>query len=157
MTLLKRALLDEYGTFADRRIKRLETGHLFIVDDRTPQDFAADRNLYPWFCSIHVDVVNESEVQVLLRGDVPIGPRVNRWIESTGAKYATDYSSTLEFSVRQGQQEMLSRLASAIRSITAPGAPRYSVPSYKYVCPRTAASLERLKSVLDRAWRDPKA
>jgi hypothetical protein len=61
-------------------------------------------------------------------------------------------SARLQFQVTRGSQLLLSELAQAIRAIVAAGAPRYSVPSYKYVCPRTAASLERLKAALDRAW-----
>ena len=35
---LKQVLFNAYGGFADKRIKTLDKGALFIVDDRTPSD-----------------------------------------------------------------------------------------------------------------------
>ena len=43
MSLLKQTLLDTYGGFADKRIKKIETGKTFIADDRGPGDYGADK------------------------------------------------------------------------------------------------------------------
>jgi hypothetical protein len=151
MESLKRVLLKEYGSFSDRRIKRIERGHLFIVDDRTPRDVGADRQLYLWFCTMFADVVNDTEVLVELGGGVPMSLEVRKWAYREGAELADRdaVSTRVVFSIARGEQSSLLGLASAIRAITQSGG--YSVPSYKYVCPRTASSLERLKGALDRA------
>ena len=40
--MLKRKLFDEYGGFRDKRIKNLDQGERFIIDDRSPtQDFGS--------------------------------------------------------------------------------------------------------------------
>jgi hypothetical protein len=44
-------------------------------------------------------------------------------------------------------------LANAFEAIVAAGA-RYNVKAYKYVCPRTAASLGRLRKVLTGHWQN---
>ena len=40
LNVLIRKLFDEYGGFFDKRIKNLDKGERFIIDDRSPtQDF----------------------------------------------------------------------------------------------------------------------
>jgi hypothetical protein len=150
MSTVKKALLAEYGGFSDKRIKNIAKGHLFIVDDRGPGDVGADGDLLPYFCLVFADVISDDEIMLTLHRNVPVGPAVTQWVKRYNASHKN--SSTLELIVPRGRQHMVSELASAIRAIVAPGAPRYAVRSYKYVCPRTAASLERLKNVLDQAW-----
>jgi hypothetical protein len=149
---LKKRLLKEYGTFADKRIKNVAKGNLFIADDRSTGDYGADRSLFLWFCALFVDVKNDAEVEIRLVGGIPIGPAVKKWILKSKAKYSDQVTPTLTFTLHKGQQDRLLELASAIASITEPGAPRYTVPAYKYVCPRTAASLRRLAKVLNEFW-----
>lgn len=148
---LKAILFAEYGGFADKRIKRLEKGDTFIIDDRTEQDVGADKRLLSYFCMMFARVEADA-VDMTLSQNVPTSPAVIAWIEQTGAGYGdTVFGKSLRFSVARGEQSKLRVLASLIRSIVATGA-RYAVPSYKYVCPRTAKSLERLAAVLDSAW-----
>jgi hypothetical protein len=155
---VKETLFAEYGGFADKRIKNIDKGKRFVADDRHYSDFGADKDLLSYFCAIFVDVVSDNEVQVTLTRNVPVGPAVTAWIAQNEATYniGTSYLTTsLKFTVRIGEQAILSELANSIRAIVAPGAPRYAVSSYKYVCPRTASSLDRLREALDRAWGTP--
>jgi len=46
---LKKALFEAYGGFADKRIKKLESGSIFVVDDRSDGDRGADGKLYGYF------------------------------------------------------------------------------------------------------------
>jgi hypothetical protein len=150
---LKQALLDEYGAFADKRIKRIDRGHIFAVDDRGPGDIGADGNLFSYFCLVFADVISDVAVDVSLDRNLPIGSEVTEWIKRHNGTFSESHGNAhLQFRVIRGSQHILSELAQAIRAIVAPGAPRYAVNNYKYVCPRTAASLERLKAALDRAW-----
>jgi hypothetical protein len=145
---LKKVLFDAYGGFADKRVRNLDTGNRFIVDDRGPGDFDARKQLFLWFCQIFVDVLGPASIKVVLRGDVPTSPSVREWLAAHGAQQS---NFGIEFTIQPGQLEDLRDLANRIARIVAPGN-RYEVPSYKYVCPRTAGSLMHLQSVLQKAW-----
>jgi hypothetical protein len=145
---VKRTFLQEYEHFADKRIKNLDKGNLFIVDDRGPGDFGADRDLYSWFCLMFAEVTSHDSIQIKLSRNVPQGESVKEWCSRNNVKM-TDRG--MDFELRPGTQNKLAHLAEAFRSIVQPGA-RYEVSNYKYVCPRVAAALVRLQSVLNRAW-----
>jgi hypothetical protein len=153
MNELKQMLKDEYGC-SDKRIRKLEKMTTFIVDDRKPSDVGADRNLYVTFCRVFLTVEAHDRVNVALSGNVPEGAAVTSWLRSNPGAQWTKHGvhAQLAIAVEPQTVEPLRTLARAIRSIVAPGAPRYDTPSYKYVCPRTAASLERLAKVLDDHW-----
>jgi hypothetical protein len=145
---LKKVLFDEYDGFADKRIKNLDKGHLFIIDDRKDADQDARGDLFLWFCQIFAEVIDKDTVRITMRGGVPNSTRVKKWLSDNGAKHS---NLGVEITIRKGEERQLTRLAAAVRTIVAPGA-RYPVPSYKYVCPRVAASLDRFQQVLSDAW-----
>ncbi|BBL74208.1 hypothetical protein [Methylomagnum ishizawai] len=151
MLKLKKALFDAYGGFGDKRIKNLDKGSTFVVDDRSSGDYGADKNLFLWFCSIFVEVISDAEVKVSLCGGVPISPSVETWAKANGAKLETSPGGQLVFHIKKGEQPALLSLADAIQGIVAPGN-KYPVAAYKYVCPRTANSLSRLANELSAAW-----
>lgn len=159
MSHLKQVLLGTYGSFADKRIKKIESGRTFIADDRGPGDYGADKDLLSYFCMIFVTVLNEESVKIGLYRNVPVNEAVKRWVSKVGGTLnpGTGMNGSLEFEVICGQQERLLELAQSLESIVLPGAPRYAVPSYKYVCPRTGGALRRLHSALSRAWSEPKS
>lgn len=153
MPILKKLLFDTYGGFADKRIKDLSKGNIFIVDDRTRDDEGA-RGLYSSFCMIFADVRSNNEVAVRLQGNVPIGGQVQEWLDEHDLEIEdSELHKSLVLVITPGGQNMLDELARAIERITAPGR-RYTVKSYKYVCPRTAGALKRLKRTLDKAWKN---
>lgn len=147
--VLKQTLLDVYGHFSDKRIKKIDSGSLFIADDRGPGDHGADGRLFGWFCLIFAEVVDQDTVSVTLRGQVPQGTDVEGWLAAHGAQLTP---GGVEFSVQRGHESNLKELAKAFRAIVAPGK-SYTVKSYKYSCPRTATSLERLADALGKAWK----
>ena len=151
MLKLKKALFNAYDGFGDKRIKNLDKGSTFIVDDRSPGDYGADRNLFLWFCSIFVEVSSDAEVKVSLFGGVPVAPSVKAWAKANGAKLETSPRGQLVFHIKKGGQPALLSLATAMKGIVAPGK-KYPVAAYKYVCPRTADSLTRLANELTSAW-----
>jgi hypothetical protein len=144
---LKKALFDEYDGFADKRIKKLESGATFIIDDRTSGDHGADKRLFGWFCSIFADVESSTEVTVRLIGGVPINSSIKKWAQNNSYVLVEGDYPSLTFSLQKSQIEKLLDLATLIEQIVAPGV-RYSEAAYKYVCPRTANSLRRLHSSL---------
>jgi hypothetical protein len=145
---LKQVLFNAYGGFADKRIKNLERGKLFIVDDRTRSDEDAAGKLFLWFCQVLAEVIDGDTVKIILRGDIPEGPLVAKWFEQHGA---TKSNFGLELVVPRRAEAELSALAAGFRAIVRPGV-QYPVKSYKYVCPRTAGAIEHLQHVLEIAW-----
>ena len=153
---LKEALLAAYGRFSDRRIKNVDRGSVFAVDDRGPGDFGADKKLFSFFCMIFANVKAVDNVEVGLHGNVPSGRSVSAWTSRTGARaLSSSLAKSLTFNVSPTSIHQLEELAGAIRAIVTPGAPRYADRSYKYVCPRVSASLLRLRDVLANAWDVP--
>lgn len=45
-TALKKHLFDAYKGFSDKRIKNLNKGNTFIIDDRSPKDIDSKGGLY---------------------------------------------------------------------------------------------------------------
>ena len=153
---LKQAFLSEYGYFADRQSREIDGSGLFIVDDRSIRgsDFRADGQLHGWFCEVLATLESPSDIEVTLRGGIPVGPKVKGWMADHGEKIdkeAHGFRDIVAFPVAPSDVDKLLSLADAFEAITAPGA-RYADPTYKSVCPRTAASLRRLHDVLVRAW-----
>lgn len=148
MRALKEALLREYGSFADKRIKNIDKGSRFLVDDRHNGGLASDGNPYGWFCSIVAEVADSETVRVSLT-NLPEGPSVAAWADAMGV---TGGSARTELAVTPGSLDLLTGLAEALRAIVAPGAPWYSTASYKYACPRAADSIDRLARTLAQAW-----
>lgn len=140
---IKQYLFEAYGGFADKRIKNLDKGVRFIVDDRGPNDYAADKSLYLWFCSVCVEVHAADHIDVLLAGGLPKSAALDLWLKSHGVDSSTQGRSALRIVVPVTGADMLDELAEIIAATVKPGV-RYSEKSYKYVCPRTAASLRRL-------------
>ena len=145
---LKQHLFDQYGGFADKRVKNLEKADRFIVDARRETDSASDGNLYSYFCKVFAEVASPDAVEVQLIDNIPMGAAVSAWIEQYDPTLRDGNQASMSFPVAVGQEGKLDELAAAFRSIVRPGAPRYQVANYKYVCPRTAGSLDRLASVL---------
>ena len=143
----KQHFFDEYRGFADKRLKNIDKGDTFIVDDRKPSDVGADKKLYGYFCTMFAKVIGVDCVAVSLMGNVPMSGGVQQWIAETGATLTHGIPQTLRFEVRRGEEGRLADLANRIEAITAPGA-RYEEANYKYVCPRTANSLRRLAATM---------
>ncbi len=143
---LKSHLFEEYGGFADKRIKNLSKSNRFIVDDRDKQcDYGANNELYSWFCPIIIEVNEDSSIQVLLF-NFPTSRKILGWINAGNA--IIQDSTCLVITVGLQETSLLREYASYVSDIVKPGN-TYSVPSYKYVCPRTAQSLCRLVDVLE--------
>ncbi len=146
---LKKAMLAEYGSFSDRRIKDPKIGSHFTVDDRVESDIGADKKPYSYFCMMSANVVSADEVRLSMYGNIPMGPPVAAWSCESGIEIS---KSELTLAVTRANANLLLTLAKAFRAIVRRGAPRYDTPNYKYVCPRTADSLERLERTLKKAW-----
>lgn len=146
MPELKRVLFEEYGGFADKRIKRLENGRVFLIDDRENGALGADNKPLSWFCSMYVEVVDDDHCRLILH-NWPTSDRLERW----SADHRVNTDGAFAMNITRGSQALVSELAGLMRAIVAPGA-RYGVNFYKHSCPRVAASLDRLKNALDRAW-----
>ena len=149
---LKQIFFDEYEGFANKQVKKIDSGSRFIIDDREPRDMNSKGQPFGWFCHMFADIVDQDTVKITLRGGVPTSANVVKWFEAHGTALTpgtTLAPSEVKFLVKRGDQAEVATLAAAIWAITDG---RYNVASYKYVCPRVGESLDRLRAVLDRAW-----
>jgi len=148
---LQEALFKEYGP-ADGRIKKAEKASFFRVD-QSQIHTGADGKPLSHVCTIFAEVKGDSGLTITLRGNVPMDSPVQKWIESVGASCGSSAGVRREvsFSVKRKEQNKLGGLAKAMRETVARGR-RYSEPSYKYTCPRTASALDHLQDVLDGVW-----
>lgn len=150
---LKRALVAEYGGFADRRIKDVDKGSLFAVDDHREGAIASDGSFYGWFCAVEINALDGLRVQVRLTNSIPDSSGIRGWEKQQRVtRQGTNLrNNRLQFDVTPEDVGKLLTLAKEMRAIVAPGA-RYEVPSYKYACPRAASALERLYNALTKHW-----
>jgi len=151
---IKQALLNEYGHFADRRLKNIDKGSRFIIDDRDRDpSHGSDGTPYGWFCEMFVDVEGADAIKVTIIGPLPSGPSVEAWLkESGGVLHDGPFSmrDRRTFAVGPADIKKLVSLANAQRSLIA-GARNRDKSDY-FVCPRIAACLMRLYGVLEKHW-----
>ena len=114
---LKKILFDAYNGFADKRVRDLDKGNLFIIDDRSERDEDARGQLLLRFCQIFAEVIDRDTVRIKMRGDVPESDLVKKWFAENGAEQ-TNFG--LEFTVRRHQEDRLVELAAAFRAIVSP-------------------------------------
>lgn len=143
---LKQHLFEAYGSFADKRYRNVDHDLPFIVDDRTPADFDARGQLFLWFCQMFATVQDQDRILLFLRGGMPRSDDVLAWFGAHGARQE---AGGFEVEIRPDTVADLENLARRFESILKK---RYDTKAYKYVVPRTAASLRRLRTVLEAAW-----
>lgn len=143
---VKQAFLDEYGHFANKAIKKLESGNYFHVDDRSMGDYDARKKLYNWFCTVNVTVIAGDRVYVHISQNMPKNPAVQAWWAENSVPGEHDIP---RLELAPGDQHKLEELAYLMGAIIKK---RYEVSSYKHVVPRTTGTLMRLKKVLDKVW-----
>lgn len=151
---LKRALLEEYGHFADRRIKNLDKSNSFIIDDRDKgRSFASDGTPYGWFCEMFLDVISRNAVRITIRGNLPIGPDVTAWLDRNGVKAEKPFNHlppTRSFVITPADIDELLALADALKMLVERRIVREK--SDWYVAPRVAACLCRIRDALKQHW-----
>lgn len=145
---LKQHIFTSYGGGADKRVKDASKVRTFIIDDRGRGDLNARKQLYPVFCMVFASLTGDGTLDVTLRGNVPVSPAIHDWVTANNAIYTEALQPSLTFPVRVDAPARLDALADLIEAIVKPGAPRYTTPSYKYACPRTAATLRKFSKVL---------
>jgi hypothetical protein len=142
MSPLRDYLLDAYESADPRRRNRAIDASIKI-DDRDGQDVVAS------FCTMTVRVPDSSEGTLILSIlDIPLSAESRSLIEDEGGnvrEFARGYAAEITLSVNS--VTFIRKLARAIRQTTGRGK-RYERANWKWICPRTAASLERFAAML---------
>lgn len=144
---LKQILLDEYGHFSNKRIKKLDAGSQFIVDDRTKNDLGANGQVYSTFCTMFLDVRSGNDV-ILSLMNCPTSPDIEKWFAANAIAIGQNGKA---ISIMKGEQDCTLHLEALVGLLASWGG-RYDVPYYKYTAPRTSDSLRRLRLTLTKAW-----
>ncbi|SIO63379.1 hypothetical protein SAMN05444166_7329 [Singulisphaera sp. GP187] len=139
MTPLRDHLLDIYGGYADQRYKDRNLDLPIKVDEKGPRDVC------PSFGSIFVSVPQRTGVSLkLILHHCPTSPEVMDLVETLGGELQpADFRPTIILTLRSSQGPAVKRLARAIRAIIGRGR-TYDDPNLRWICPRTATSLEKL-------------
>ncbi len=153
METLKNTLFTEYGGFSDKRIKikDLNTFNEFFVDGRTKGDIASNKKPFGWLCVMTLTVVTRHQVELVLSGNIPTSPKIEKWITDNLLPLDGTNGGRLSITVTPNNVQLLESLATLIANITMPGA-RYSVADYKYACPKASNALNLLSRVLKKKW-----
>jgi hypothetical protein len=142
MSPLRDYLLDAYE-FADLRRRNRAVDVSIKIDDRDGQDVLSS------FCTMTVRVPDSSEDTLILYiQHIPLTGESRSLIEDEGGNIRAlpdGYAAELTLSVKR--VTFIRKLARAIGQTTGRGK-RYANPNWKWICPRTAASLERFATVL---------
>jgi hypothetical protein len=142
MSPLRDYLLDTYE-FADARRSNRAGDVCIGIDDRGGQDVVSS------FCTMTVRVPDSSGDSLILSiQHIPLTERSRSLIEDQGGnirEFPDGYRAEITLSVTS--VTFIRKLARAIRQTTGRGK-RYDHPNWKWICPRTAASLERFATVL---------
>ncbi len=145
MSKLKRVLYDEYGGFADKRIKKLEKGKRFFVDSRvTNFGLASDGSPYSWFCLIELEVLDEHSVSVQLGPFFPTGKQIDdqitAWLTRNNLSIREPrYLHSLVLIIDTSKLHLLEELAALIRECHS----------------HATTSLRRLRDLLSEVWAKP--
>jgi hypothetical protein len=120
------------------------------IDDRQESD------VYPGFCEIHVSVQDPDGSSVLLElSPAPHNAEVCEVVERHGGQVThAPLGVSVRLSVGPKDARRVRDLARAIRRVIGRGQ-RYPDPNWKWLCPRTANSLERFARLLARANHQP--
>jgi len=146
---LRQALFNEYGS-PDRRYKYIAKIPRYRVD-ACQSAKGVDGNPLSSVCTIWATVESESQLKLDLRGSIPLDGSVKEWIDSVG-KIAVIGQNTLSLSLKPGNQDMLSCLATAMRARAASRLP-YTYASHGQSAREIADGLEYLRKVLDTVWK----
>jgi len=147
MSTLADHFLRFYGGFADKRIKASSSDRAIKIDDRTEFDRS------PVFCSMFVRVTGPTQLELSIT-NLPLDEHVRKSLTSLRAKIAEmDYGNQVEIPITLKSAKRLRRLATQVRRIVGRGR-RYADPNWKWICPRTARSLNRLATFLDQLPMD---
>jgi hypothetical protein len=141
---LKNPLLNQLAKAYPKQARNLTDGPILIrVDDRDAAD------TYPGFCDIHLRMSSpEADRFTLVLDNVPFDNDVKSVAdELEGIWQSTRTGERLTLNLTIFQKADLRRLAAAIRKVVGRGK-TYLDKNWKWIAPRTAASLERLTKVL---------
>ena len=142
MSPLRDYLLDTYE-FADLRRRNRAVDVPIKIDDRDRQDVLSS------FCTMTVRVPDSSEDTMILSiQHIPLTGESRSLIEDEGGNIrALPDGYVAEIKLKVKSVTFIRKLARAIRQTIGRGK-RYHNPNWKWICPRTAASLERFATVL---------
>jgi hypothetical protein len=146
---LRQALFDEYGS-PDRRYKDITKIPLYRVD-ACQSAKGADGNPLSSVCTIWATVESESQLNLHLSGSIPLDGTVKEWIDSVG-KIAVIGQNALSLSLKPGNQDKLSGLATAMRARAASRL-QFTYASHGHSAREIADGLEHLRKVLDTVWK----
>lgn len=135
---LRRFLYSQYGGFGDKRVKDVTRDYPFKVDDQK------DTDAHELFCGIFVQVQDDDRFALSLTNNAPITASIGKLIKGKAGKVVKmEDKSHIDVDLSVKDIKFIRMLSQLISDTVAPGK-RYNNRHWKWLCPRTSASLNRL-------------
>jgi hypothetical protein len=143
MIPLRHFLLEAYGGFADRRYKDPSQDHPIKIDEESTTDVSNQ------FCRIFVRVPDRNGRSfIVTMHHAPINADARELIvEQGGEIVSTQYGLTVTLRLQITKLTFLRKLSQTIRNTVGRGK-TYADPNWKWICGRTADSLDHFADVL---------
>jgi len=139
---LKKFLFNEYGGFADKRVKDISKDYSFKIDDQSSSD------VQDQFCGIFVLVLNSDQIELSLSNNAPISTNIKKLLKTQkGSFWTIGYRSHIKVELSVSDMKFIKQLSQEIAGLVSPGK-KYKNPNWKWLCPRTSKSLNRLAKAL---------
>ena len=136
--MLKALLLLVYGGTAANETKDKHRKTIIKVDDRNRND------VYTGFCHIHAIFSGSEDKFTLQLINAPLNQEVQELVQQYGGQFVSPgQGEGIQFSLRARDHQMVVNLARVIHRVIRRGQ-QYSDRNWRWICPRTADSLERL-------------
>jgi hypothetical protein len=138
---LRRFLFERYNGFGDKRIRNVTLDRAIKIDDQSNDD------RHDAFCGIFVSVHDADRFTLSLTNNCPLNDGIVADVTTRGGQVRRESYPSLDVELSADDPVFVHGLAGSIRQLVAPGR-RYATPNWKWVCPRTADSLDRFAHAL---------
>ena len=143
MYQFKKYLFDAYGGFGDKRVKDITKDYSFKIDDQDTND------KHECFCCIFVRVIEGSKFELHLSNNAPFNSKIKSMIKAKGGKVQEGDFNSMEVDLTSKDYNFISKLSVEIKELVARGK-KYDNPNWKWLCPRTANSLNHFSGILKK-------
>jgi hypothetical protein len=141
---LKLFLFKQYDGFGDKRVKDISKDYPFKIDDQSSLD------VHDQFCGIFLRVIADDRIELSLSNNAPFSRPIKSLLKSKGAEVRTIKNrSHVKVELSVSDIQFIRDLSKQVAALVAPGK-EYKDRNWKWLCPRTADSLDRLANALSK-------
>ena len=137
----KKYLFAAYGGFGDKRVKDITKDYPFKIDGQGNDDS------HEHFCGIFVRVTDGKKFELHLTNNAPINSKIKNMIKQKNGEVQQGDTSSIKVNLTVKDSGFIKMLADEVKNMVGPGK-TYKNRNWKWLCPRTATSLNRFAKIL---------